>query len=95
MGESRPTAMRGEGMEDVIFAAPARRPAKAHAEVTLALDNPPRLAPAGLNDSDRSEVTPRITRDGGSAHRINGQEVRTRDVQVLLAIAGRGRNRRR
>ena len=28
MGENRPTAMRGEGMEDVIFAGTARRPAR-------------------------------------------------------------------
>ena len=31
MGENRPTAMRGEGMEDVIFAGTARRSARAHA----------------------------------------------------------------
>ena len=28
MGENRPTAMRGDGMEDVIFAGTASRPAR-------------------------------------------------------------------
>nr|WP_010391936.1 AAA family ATPase [Paracoccus sp. TRP] len=90
MGENRPTAMRGEGMEDVIFAGTARRSARAHAEVTLTIDNKDRLAPAGLNDSDALDITRRITRDAGSAYRINGKEVRARDVQMLFADASTG-----
>ena len=38
LGENRPTAMRGGGMEDVIFAGTARRPARAVAEVSLTAD---------------------------------------------------------
>ncbi len=90
MGESRPTAMRGEGMEDVIFAGTTRRPARPSAEVTLALDNRARRAPVGFNDSDALEVTRRITRDAGSAYRLNGREVRARDVQMLFADASTG-----
>ena len=90
MGESRPTAMRGEGMEDVIFAGTTRRPARASAEVTLALDNRARRAPVGFNDTDALEVTRRITRDAGSAYRLNGREVRARDVQMLFADASTG-----
>ncbi|MFC0341123.1 chromosome segregation protein SMC [Paracoccus niistensis] len=90
MGESRPTAMRGEGMEDVIFAGTTRRPAKGQAEVTLALDNRARRAPVGFNDTDALEVTRRITREAGSAYRINGREVRARDVQMLFADASTG-----
>ncbi|MBB1498332.1 chromosome segregation SMC family protein [Paracoccus sp. MC1862] len=90
MGESRPTAMRGDGMEDVIFAGTTRRPAKGRAEVTLALDNRARLAPVGFNDADTLDVTRRITRDAGSAYRINGREVRARDVQMLFADASTG-----
>ena len=90
MGESRPTAMRGAGMEDVIFAGTTRRPARAHAEVTLAVDNRRRLAPAGFNDADTLDITRRITRDGGSVYRINGREVRARDVQMLFADASTG-----
>ena len=90
MGENRPTAMRGEGMEDVIFAGTTRRAARGHAEVTLAVDNRQRLAPAGFNDADTLDITRRITRDAGSAYRINGREVRARDVQMLFADASTG-----
>ncbi|MFZ0099735.1 MAG: AAA family ATPase, partial [Gemmobacter sp.] len=44
MGENRPTAMRGGGMEDVIFAGAATRPARHFAEVALIIDNAERLA---------------------------------------------------
>jgi chromosome segregation protein len=90
MGENRPTAMRGAGMEDVIFAGAASRPARAHAEVLVTLDNSERLAPQGFNDSDQLEIARRITRDAGSAYRVNGREARARDVQMLFADASTG-----
>ena len=52
MGENRPTAMRGGGMEDVIFAGTATRPARNFAEVSLQIDNSKRLAPASFNEND-------------------------------------------
>ncbi|MDO5658230.1 MAG: chromosome segregation protein SMC [Paracoccus sp. (in: a-proteobacteria)] len=90
MGENRPTSMRGEGMEDVIFAGTARRGARAFAEVTLTIDNRDRLAPAGVNDSDSLDIVRRITRDAGSAYKINGKDSRARDVQMLFADASTG-----
>ncbi|MEM7616470.1 MAG: AAA family ATPase, partial [Pseudomonadota bacterium] len=87
MGENRPSAMRGGGMEDVIFAGAASRPARNYAEVTLHLDNSDRLAPAGFNDEDTLEIVRRITRDAGSAFKTNGKEARARDVQMLFADA--------
>ena len=90
MGENRPTAMRGGGMEDVIFAGAASRPARNHAEVTLILDNSDRLAPAGFNDADTLEIVRRITRDAGSAFKANGREARARDVSMLFADASTG-----
>ena len=63
MGENRPTAMRGDGMEDVIFAGASTRPARNFAEVSLLLDNSDRLAHAGFNDNDALEIVRRITRD--------------------------------
>jgi len=47
MGENRPSVMRGDGMDDVIFNGSRGRPARNHAEVTLTLDNRARRAPAG------------------------------------------------
>ncbi|WP_371037200.1 chromosome segregation protein SMC [Rhodosalinus sp. FB01] len=90
MGENRPTAMRGGGMEDVIFAGTASRTPRNFAEVSLQLDNSERLAPAGFNDSDLLEITRRITRDVGSAYKANAREVRARDVQMLFADASTG-----
>ncbi|WP_424933801.1 chromosome segregation protein SMC [Amaricoccus macauensis] len=90
MGENRAKAMRGSGMEDVIFAGSGDRPARNHAEVTLTLDNRERLAPAAFNASDTLEVIRRITRDAGSAYRANGKEARARDVQMLFADASTG-----
>jgi len=90
MGENRPTAMRGGGMEDVIFAGAATRPARNFAEVALIIDNAERLAPAGFNDADTLEIIRRITRDAGSAYKVGAREVRARDVQMLFADASTG-----
>ncbi|MEY8839435.1 AAA family ATPase, partial [Cribrihabitans sp. XS_ASV171] len=90
MGENRPKAMRGGGMEDVIFAGAATRPARNFAEVSLFIDNSERLAPSGFNDSDQLEIVRRITRDVGSAYKTNGKDVRARDVQMLFADASTG-----
>ncbi|TVP70845.1 MAG: chromosome segregation protein SMC [Rhodobacteraceae bacterium] len=90
MGENRPTAMRGAGMEDVIFAGTDTRNARHFAEVSLQIDNSARLAPAGFNDADTLDIVRRITRDAGSAYKINGKDVRARDVQMLFADASTG-----
>ena len=90
MGENRPTAMRGGGMEDVIFAGAATRPARNFAEVSLTLDNSERLAPSGFNDSDVLDIVRRITREVGSAYKLLGKDVRARDVQMLFADASTG-----
>jgi chromosome segregation protein len=90
MGENRPSAMRGGGMEDVIFNGAATRGARHFAEVALVIDNSDRLAPSGFNDADQIEIVRRITRDAGSAYRANSKEVRARDVQMLFADASTG-----
>lgn len=90
MGENRAKSLRGKGMEDVIFAGSDRRPARHMAEVALVLDNLLRDAPALYNDSDQVEVMRRIERDAGSAYRINGNDVRQKDVQLLFADAATG-----
>ena len=90
MGENRPSAMRGSGMEDVIFNGAATRGARHFAEVALVIDNQDRLAPSGFNDADQIEIIRRITRDAGSAYRANAKDVRARDVQMLFADASTG-----
>jgi len=90
MGETSPKQMRGSEMEDVIFGGTAQRPARNIAEVTLKLDNRKRTAPSAFNDSDDLEVVRRIERGMGSAYRINGHDVRARDVQTMFADAATG-----
>ncbi|OAN79002.1 chromosome segregation protein SMC [Jannaschia sp. EhC01] len=90
MGENRPTAMRGAGMEDVIFGGAATRNARNFAEVSLTIDNADRLAPAGFNEEDQIDIIRRITRDAGSAYKLNGKDVRARDVSMLFADASTG-----
>ena len=90
MGENRPTAMRGSGMEDVIFAGASSRPARNFAEVCLTIDNTDRVAPPGFNDQDMLEIVRRITRDAGSAYKANTRDVRARDIQMLFADASTG-----
>lgn len=90
MGETRAKAMRGAGMEDVIFAGASARAARNFAEVALTIDNADRLAPAGFNDADSLDVVRRITRDAGSAYKANGKDVRARDIQMLFADASTG-----
>ncbi|HLW27636.1 MAG TPA: AAA family ATPase, partial [Kiloniellales bacterium] len=85
MGETSAKRMRGSEMEDVIFGGTAGRPARNFAEVLLTLDNSDRRAPLPFNEQDVLEVTRRIERDRGSLYRINGREVRARDVQLLFA----------
>ena len=90
MGETSAKQLRGGGMEDVIFGGTDRRPARNIAEVSLSIDNAGRDAPPQYNTSDGLEVTRRIERGDGSNYRVNGNDVRARDVQTLFADAASG-----
>ena len=90
MGETSYKSMRGTAMDDVIFAGAQDRPARNSAEVTLFIDNSARRAPAEFNDADVLEVTRRIEREAGSAYRVNGKDVRARDIRLLFEDAATG-----
>ncbi|MEO5705588.1 MAG: chromosome segregation protein SMC [Alteraurantiacibacter sp.] len=81
MGENSPKSMRSGGMEDVIFAGTATRPPRDFAEVVLhAFDA----------DGEELSVTRRIERGLGSAYRVNGRDVRAKDVSLVFADAATG-----
>jgi len=86
MGESSPKSMRGGGMEDVIFAGTSTRPARAFAEVVLVAQT----APRENGEREELEVVRRIERGAGSAYRINGRDVRAKDVALIFADAATG-----
>ena len=81
MGENSAKSMRGGGMEDVIFAGTAQRPPRDFAEVVLQ---------AETDDREELEVTRRIERGAGSAYRVNGRDVRAKDVALVFADAATG-----
>ncbi|MCL6729899.1 chromosome segregation SMC family protein [Sphingomonas hankyongi] len=86
MGESSPKSLRGGGMDDVIFAGTATRPPRDFAEVSILLERD-----ADENSAaGESEVTRRIERGTGSAYRIDGRDVRAKDVSLLFADAATG-----
>jgi chromosome segregation protein len=90
MGETSYKSMRGGAMDDVIFAGTDNRPSRNMAEVTITLDNSTRRAPAEFNDSDVLDISRRIQREAGSVYKVNGKDVRARDVQLLFADAATG-----
>ncbi len=81
MGENSPKSMRSGGMDDVIFAGTASRPPRDFAEVVL--------TGAG-GDGEELEVVRRIERGAGSAYRVNGRDVRAKDVALTFADAATG-----
>src|ERR1700716_3552400 len=90
MGETSHKSMRAADMEDVIFSGNSGRPPRNNAEVAMAIDNTDRSAPSQFNGEESLEVSRRIERDKGSTYRVNGREVRARDVQILFADASTG-----
>ncbi|MET0247092.1 MAG: AAA family ATPase, partial [Sphingomonas sp.] len=87
MGENSPKSMRGAGMEDVIFAGTATRPQREFAEVSILADQ---VADVGTGQHEELEVVRRIERGAGSAYRINGRDVRAKDVSLAFADAATG-----
>ena len=92
MGATSAKSMRAADMDDVIFSGSAGRPAREFAEVTVVLTEARNRAPAPFHNEDVLEITRRIRRGLGSTYKINGKEVRAKDVQLLFADAATGAN---
>ena len=90
MGENSARQMRGDGMDDVIFSGTNERPSRNFAEVSIKLDNSEKRAPAIFNHYDEIEITRKIEREKGSVYRVNGKQVRARDIQLIFADNGTG-----
>jgi chromosome segregation protein len=91
MGEGSPKTLRGGAMDDVIFAGTARRPRRDFAEVTLFAEGVAAQASRMADAEDGEvEVARRIERGAGSAYRLNGRDVRAKDVALLFADAATG-----
>ncbi len=90
MGETNARSMRGGEMDDVIFAGTATRPGRNLAEVTLQLEDASGLAPPPNAEATDLEIVRKIARGEGSSFRVNGRELRARDVQTMFADIGSG-----
>jgi chromosome segregation protein len=90
MGETSHKSMRAAEMDDVIFSGTNNRPARNTAEVSIRIDNSKHEAPAQFNDHDTLDISRRIEREKGSVYRINGNDVRARDVMTVFADASTG-----
>lgn len=90
LGEQSAKSMRGEKMNDVIFAGSADRRKLNMAEVTLVFDNSNHI----LNsEKEELEVTRRLYRDSGDAeYLIDRNNVRLKDVVNLFLDTGLGRD---
>lgn len=90
MGETSHKSLRAADMDAVIFAGSGNRASRNHAEVVMTIDNTDRTAPSAVNDEEILEISRRIEREAGSSYRINGRDVRARDIQILFADAATG-----
>ena len=88
LGAQRPTAVRSQKMDDVIFAGAAKMKALGRAEVSITLDNTARLMPI---EFEEVTITRRLFRTGDSEYEINGVPCRLLDIQDLLSDSGVGR----
>lgn len=89
LGEQSTKTLRGNKMEDVIFSGTVARKPVGFAMVTLTLDNSDR---ALNSDDDEVSVTRKLYRSGESEYKINGKNVRLKDINELFMDTGLGRD---
>ena len=88
MGEQSPVAVRGQSMQDVIFAGAHGVQARSEAEVEVVLDN----ASGAVNlPAGEISIVRRLSRAGEGEYRVNGARCRLTDVLELLSDTGLGK----
>lgn len=88
LGAQGPRALRGQRMDDVVFAGTDRRTALGRAQVTLIIDNESQTLPT---QTAEAAITRTLFRSGESEYALNGTPCRLLDLQELLNDAGVGR----
>jgi chromosome segregation protein SMC, common bacterial type len=87
LGEQSSKMLRGDKMEDVIFAGTASRKSRGMAEVTLIIDNSDGAMPIDYNEV---AITRRMYRSGESEYLINNNRCRMKDIRELIMDTGIG-----
>jgi len=88
LGEQSAKTLRGNKMEDVIFAGTQHRKPVGFASVTITIDNTDRMLPI---DFSEVTVTRRMYRSGESEYFLNKAPCRLKDIQELFMNTGVGR----
>ncbi|MBS0622548.1 MAG: AAA family ATPase [Verrucomicrobia bacterium] len=81
MGEQSAKSLRGERMQDVIFAGTAKRKSASFAQVTLTFSGA----------ADNIVLSRRLDRSGESEYRLNGNVVRLKEIHSLFLDSGMGK----
>ncbi len=85
LGEQSYTLLRGKKTEDMIFSGSEHRPRAGMASAEIVFDNSTSWLPV---DFAEVAITRRAYRDGHNDYLLNGQQVRLRDMNELLAASG-------
>ncbi|HLW94161.1 MAG TPA: AAA family ATPase [Solirubrobacteraceae bacterium] len=88
LGEQSPLAVRGQSMQDVIFAGGRGVASRNQAEVELVLDNSDATIDIGASELS---ISRRYNRSGEGEYRLNGTQCRLVDVLELLSDTGLGK----
>lgn len=90
LGESSARQLRGQALDDVIFAGSGQRPPASLAVVELTFDNSERRLSGAFAAFDHIMIRRSLGRDGQSRYEINQIRVRRRDVVELFLGTGVG-----
>ena len=85
LGEQSYSVLRGHRTTDMIFSGSEKKARAGMAAVTITFDNSEHWLPI---DYEEVAVTRRAYRDGPNEYLLNGQRVRLKDINELLAQSG-------
>jgi chromosome segregation protein len=88
LGEQSARTLRGNKMEDVIFAGTQHRKPVGFAQVSLTIDNSDKSLPL---DFSEVTVTRRVYRSGESEYYVNKTQCRLKDIHELFMNTGVGK----
>ena len=85
LGEQKPTTLRSDKMEDVIFNGTKSRKPLGMAEVALTIENTKGVLPIEFNEVS---IMRRVYRSGESEYYLNGTLCRLKDIRDLFMDTG-------